>query len=90
MSLDIGLLIAGARERGELEARVTRLIKDVKKSGEHIFWVTLKIRKVYTKAQHDVMALQAISFFLLMKSTRLLVRALLDEETSQVLTLQIY
>lgn len=35
MSLDIGLLISGAKERGELEARVTELIKEVKKSGEH-------------------------------------------------------
>ncbi|KAH7856439.1 hypothetical protein Vadar_001468 [Vaccinium darrowii] len=39
MSLDIGLLIAGARERGELEARVTRLIKDVKKSGNIILFI---------------------------------------------------
>lgn len=35
MSLDIGLLISGAKERGELEGRVTTLIKEVKKSGEH-------------------------------------------------------
>lgn len=34
MSLDIGLLIAGAKERGELEGRVTALIKEIKKSGE--------------------------------------------------------
>lgn len=33
MSLDIGLLMAGAKERGELEGRVTELINDVKKSG---------------------------------------------------------
>jgi len=33
MSLDIGLLMAGAKERGELEARVTALISEVKKSG---------------------------------------------------------
>lgn len=36
MSLDIGLLIAGAKERGELELRVTTLIKEIKKSGEPI------------------------------------------------------
>jgi ATP-dependent Clp protease ATP-binding subunit ClpC len=33
MSLDIGLLMAGAKERGELEARDTALISEVKKSG---------------------------------------------------------
>ncbi|XP_057465573.1 chaperone protein ClpD, chloroplastic-like isoform X2 [Actinidia eriantha] len=32
MALDIGLLIAGTKERGEFEARVTTLIKEVKKS----------------------------------------------------------
>jgi ATP-dependent Clp protease ATP-binding subunit ClpC len=31
MSLDIGLIMAGAKERGELEARVTALISEVKK-----------------------------------------------------------
>nr|GMD38790.1 chaperone protein ClpD, chloroplastic isoform X2 [Ipomoea batatas] len=39
MSLDIGLLIAGAKERGELEARVTTLIKEVKKSGNIILFI---------------------------------------------------
>ncbi|XP_028115408.1 chaperone protein ClpD, chloroplastic-like isoform X2 [Camellia sinensis] len=39
MSLDIGLLIAGAKERGELERRVTTLIKDVKKSGNVILFI---------------------------------------------------
>lgn len=39
MSLDIGLLIAGAKERGELEGRVTTLIKDVKKSGDVILFI---------------------------------------------------
>ncbi|KAL0646002.1 hypothetical protein Bca4012_044293 [Brassica carinata] len=34
MSLDIGLLMAGAKERGELESRVTALISEVKKSDE--------------------------------------------------------
>lgn len=34
MSLDVALLMAGAKERGELEARVTTLISDVQKSGE--------------------------------------------------------
>ncbi|VFQ66819.1 unnamed protein product [Cuscuta campestris] len=39
MSLDIGLLIAGTKERGELEARVTTLIKEVKKSGNIILFI---------------------------------------------------
>ena len=34
MSLDMGLLLAGAKERGELESRVTGLISEVKKAGE--------------------------------------------------------
>ncbi|KAK1270496.1 hypothetical protein QJS04_geneDACA021039 [Acorus gramineus] len=33
MSLDVGLLMAGAKERGELEARVTGLISEVKRSA---------------------------------------------------------
>lgn len=39
MSLDIGLLIAGAKERGELEGRVTTLLKDIKKSGNVIVFI---------------------------------------------------
>ncbi|XP_059291601.1 chaperone protein ClpD, chloroplastic isoform X2 [Lycium ferocissimum] len=39
MSLDVGLLISGAKERGELEARVTTLIKEVKKSGHVILFI---------------------------------------------------
>ncbi|KAM7272960.1 hypothetical protein ACFE04_027624 [Oxalis oulophora] len=39
MSLDIGLLMAGAKERGELEARVTTLLAEVKKSGEIILFI---------------------------------------------------
>ncbi|MBA0674116.1 hypothetical protein Goari_015728, partial [Gossypium aridum] len=35
MSLDIGLLMAGAKERGELEARVTALLSETKKSGAY-------------------------------------------------------
>ncbi|KAH6758632.1 Clp ATPase [Perilla frutescens var. frutescens] len=38
-SLDIGLLIAGAKERGELEGRVTMLIKEIKKSGNIILFI---------------------------------------------------
>lgn len=39
MSLDIGLLIAGAKERGELEGRVTALIREIKKSGDVIVFI---------------------------------------------------
>lgn len=39
MSLDIGLLIAGAKERGELEARVTALLKETLKSGNIILFI---------------------------------------------------
>ncbi|KAL2533960.1 Chaperone protein ClpD [Abeliophyllum distichum] len=39
MSLDIGLLISGAKERGELESRVTTLIKEIKKSGNIILFI---------------------------------------------------
>lgn len=36
MSLDVGLLIAGSKERGELEARLTGLLEEVKKAGNLI------------------------------------------------------
>ena len=36
MSLDVGLLIAGAKERGELESRVTSLIREVREAGEFV------------------------------------------------------
>ncbi|KHN31234.1 Chaperone protein ClpD, chloroplastic [Glycine soja] len=39
MSLDIALLMAGAKERGELEERVTKLIKDIIKSGDVILFI---------------------------------------------------
>ncbi|XP_071722492.1 chaperone protein ClpD, chloroplastic-like, partial [Rutidosis leptorrhynchoides] len=39
MSLDTGLLMAGAKERGELEARVTTLLAEIKKSGEVILFI---------------------------------------------------
>lgn len=34
MSLDIALLMAGSKERGELEARITTLLSDIRKAGE--------------------------------------------------------
>ncbi|KAL6497146.1 hypothetical protein OROGR_029075 [Orobanche gracilis] len=39
LSLDVGLLIAGTKERGELEGRVTMLIKEIKKSGNIILFI---------------------------------------------------
>ena len=33
MALDLGLLIAGAKERGELESRVTNLIAEIRAAG---------------------------------------------------------
>ncbi|KAJ6808550.1 uncharacterized protein M6B38_167445 [Iris pallida] len=39
MSLDIGLMMAGAKERGELETRVTGLISEVKKAGDVVLFI---------------------------------------------------
>ena len=36
MQLDVGLLIAGAKERGELELRVTKLLQEVKERSDVI------------------------------------------------------
>ena len=33
MALDLGLLIAGAKERGELELRITNLISEIRAAG---------------------------------------------------------
>ncbi|KAM0847577.1 hypothetical protein ACQ4PT_054930 [Festuca glaucescens] len=38
-SLDVALLMAGAKERGELEARVTSLIREVRKAGDVILFI---------------------------------------------------
>lgn len=39
MSLDVALLMAGAKERGELEKRVTTLISEIQKAGDVILFV---------------------------------------------------
>ncbi|PKA56914.1 Chaperone protein ClpD2, chloroplastic [Apostasia shenzhenica] len=39
MSMDIGLLMAGSKERGELEARVTGLVAEVQKAGDVILFI---------------------------------------------------
>lgn len=44
MSLDTGLLMSGAKERGELEARVTSLIDEIQRAGD----VILIIDEVHT------------------------------------------
>ncbi len=36
MQLDIGLVIAGAKERGEMERRMTKLIQEIKEDGNVI------------------------------------------------------
>jgi hypothetical protein len=36
MALDLGLLIAGAKERGELEQRVTGMLADIRAAGDVI------------------------------------------------------
>lgn len=36
MSLDMGLLLAGAKERGELETRVTNLIEETRTAGREL------------------------------------------------------
>lgn len=47
MSLDVAQLMAGAKERGELEERVTKLLKEIIKSGD----VILFIDEVHTLVQ---------------------------------------
>ena len=37
MALDTGLLIAGAKERGELESRITSILADAASTGDVIF-----------------------------------------------------
>lgn len=44
MSLDVGLLMAGAKERGELENRVTKLLQEVTESGK----IVLLVDEVHT------------------------------------------
>uniref|UniRef100_A0ACD5UA85 Uncharacterized protein n=1 Tax=Avena sativa TaxID=4498 RepID=A0ACD5UA85_AVESA len=39
LSLDVALLMAGAKERGELETRVTSLIREVRKAGDVILFI---------------------------------------------------
>lgn len=47
----MGLLIAGAKERGELEERVTSIIKEIKKSGEcPILSFVVQMSTFYTMA----------------------------------------
>eukprot|EP00198_Chlamydomonas_reinhardtii_P009296 XP_001698633.1 ClpD chaperone, Hsp100 family [Chlamydomonas reinhardtii] len=39
LQLDVGLLIAGAKERGELESRVTKLIAEIREAGNIILMI---------------------------------------------------
>ncbi|TVU14665.1 hypothetical protein EJB05_38148, partial [Eragrostis curvula] len=38
-SLDVALLMAGAKERGELEARITSLLREVRKAGDVVLFI---------------------------------------------------
>lgn len=81
MSLDIALLMAGSKERGELEARVTTLLSDIQKSGEYTLFVFSYSKRVGSLVLiHDVLTLQETLFFLLMKYIPLLSLEQLDEE----------
>nr|CAB3486957.1 unnamed protein product [Digitaria exilis] len=39
LSLDVALLMAGAKERGELEARITSLLREVRKAGDVVLFI---------------------------------------------------
>ncbi|CAH2051062.1 unnamed protein product [Thlaspi arvense] len=53
MSLDIGLLIAGAKERGELEGRVTALIKEFRVL-EHFMFLALQCIASTTMTEYRI------------------------------------
>jgi hypothetical protein len=50
MSLDMGLLLAGAKERGELESRVTSLIDEIKQSGIQLHSSTFNLISLLKKS----------------------------------------
>ena len=41
LSLDVGLLVAGAKERGELESRVTNILSECREAGNVILMCAL-------------------------------------------------
>uniref|UniRef100_A0A0E0KQ63 Clp R domain-containing protein n=1 Tax=Oryza punctata TaxID=4537 RepID=A0A0E0KQ63_ORYPU len=45
LSLDVALLMAGAKERGELEARVTSLIREVRKSDPKLPFLVFNLQR---------------------------------------------
>ena len=44
LQLDVGLLIAGAKERGELESRVTRLMQEIREAGGNVILMCVMMR----------------------------------------------
>ena len=45
LSLDVGLLVAGAKERGELESRVTNILSECREAGDVILMCAPKMLK---------------------------------------------
>lgn len=91
MSLDVGLLIAGAKERGELESRVTNIIREVREAGQLVvhseMLSDMELLHVVMNIKNHKNFVQAMLFFLLMRSTTLLDLELLERVRVLVLTL---
>lgn len=76
LSLDIGLLIAGAKERGELESRVTNIIREVREAGQYVK-CNMKCCQLEGSAlghefEHYINFMQVMLFFSSMRFTILL------------------
>ena len=91
MSLDVGLLIAGAKERGELESRVTNIIREVREAGQLVvhseMLSDMELLHVVMNIKNHKNFVQAMLFFLLMRATTLLDLELLERVRVLVLTL---
>lgn len=91
LSLDVGLLIAGAKERGELESRVTNIIREVREAGQLVvhseMLSDMELLHVVMNIKNHKNFVQAMLFFLLMRSTTLLDLELLERVRVLVLTL---
>jgi len=93
MSLDIGLLMAGAKERGALEARVTGLISEVQKAGHlpKCFLDLAQYATFFLFNSNLLAQMQVMLFCLSTKFTHLLGLAQLEGETMDlVLIFPIY
>jgi hypothetical protein len=94
LSLDVGLLIAGAKERGELESRVTNIIREVREAGQFVK-SNLKCYQIENSAlghefKYYINFMQAMLFFSLMRYTILLDLELLEKVKALALTLETY